>query len=340
MGSSLHSLASLGFTLVLISCGYSAQDSEIPKEPNHGLGLAAYRISAFELNYLSNAVNGLSDKVECTARKAIKGFEPDADGRFPVLLYFTGSWAAFDSNAAMEITKEAASQGFVAATVEYQNNTLPSFCNGAAGTYKLRCIFSGSHNAESAVSAVCSRPKADCDGLGIVLTGFSQGGAIAAMGRNWDPRIRGAWTMGYGDANSPCDVHVAGTELGSSAARVLDNERIRFFRGLNEASTVALLNRLSGRNCPTGATSCLNGPAASGWFRPLNTEITADLNPNKHCFFQANGKNSFGVLKDCATPDALDPKWVSRPTDRTFPHSVFENVQWLKNSVLPLGPQR
>jgi hypothetical protein len=336
MGCSLHSLASLVLPLVLISCGYSAQDSEIP---NHGLGLTAYKISAFESNYLSNAVVGLSDKIECTARKAIKVFEPDTDGPFPVLLYFTGSWAAFDSNAAMEIIKEAAGQGFVAATVEYQNNTLPSFCDGAAGNYKLRCIFS-SQNPESAVSAVCSRPKADCDGLGIVLAGFSQGGAIAAMGRNWDPRIRGAWTMGYGDANSSCDVHVAGTELGSSAARALDNERIRFFRGLNEASTVALLNRLSGRNCPTGATSCLNGPAASGWFRPLNTDITAELNPNKHCFFQANGRNSFGVLKDCATPDLLDPKWVSRPPDRTFPHSVFENIQWLKNSILPLGPQR
>ncbi len=336
--SRVSTLLSLG--VLLVRCGSTHQSPEVPTPPTLGLGLAEYSISADETSYLSNATNGLTDQQECSARKSIKLYEPDLAGRFPVLLYFTGSWSAFTSNAAMEVIKEAASQGFVAATVDYQNNSLPSFCNNAPGTYKLRCIYSSSENSESAVAALCSRPKADCDGQGIVVVGFSQGGAIAAMGRNWEERIRGAWTMGYGDASASCDVHAAGQELGSSSVRMLDNDRIRLFRGLNESSSVDLLNRLSGRDCSNGSNSCLNGPLASGWFRPQMIDITASLNPNKHCFFQANGKNSLGTWKDCATPDALDPTWTSRPPNPSFPQGVYENIQWLKRSILPMGPQR
>ena len=51
--------------------------------------------------------------------------------------------------------------------------------------------------AATALSQLCTRPKADCS-KGIVTAGFSQGSHLAAIAGNYDSRIRATFLIGGG----------------------------------------------------------------------------------------------------------------------------------------------
>jgi hypothetical protein len=291
------------------------------------------------LTYMASDRSALGEEeARCGTPMHVLVVEPDTGGPYPVLVFVTGSWGSYRAAHVQAILEGAARQGFVAASVEYHDELLPAICG--QGWHKTRCMFSTSFNPESALGAVCKLRKADCDGRGVVVAGHSQGGAHAALARNFDLRVRGAWTMGFGIVLAPCGKK-GPAAFGSADARILDNDRLRVFRGGHEGAPVASSNDITGLACPTGTTSCLLGAHGSGWYEPGDGELTAALNPNKHCFMEANPLAFGGRKVDCedGAPHDIDPKFAAEPPATTYPSGLYQNVEWLKEVILPLGNQ-
>jgi hypothetical protein len=282
-----------------------------------------------------------------------------------------------DFSASTEsIVTEAARQGFVAAALDYEDSGsglagFGSFAIDApTGRFtglscvspfplhrKTRCAYSTSFNPQSALSKLCGRAKAGCATHGIVTAGFSQGAVLAAVARNYDTRVRGTWALGFSDFDAqgfalPCLRQGAGA-LGATGVRLLSNNRIRLTNGINQFAFFTVLqdflpsyNRMTGRNCSTtvtggvpATTNCLNGPNTSGWKLALGTtppgftpEVTPP-NPAQHCFLTIS-TNGF----DCTSPNP-DPVFAAIPPAANFASGMFQNISWLKNSIVPLGNQ-
>jgi hypothetical protein len=254
-----------------------------------------------------------------------------------VFVFMTGTWGNFRSREVQAILQAVADEGFVAASVEYRNLLPTSVCD-PPGWQKTRCMFSTSFNRASALGAICADPEADCAGRGVVVGGHSQGGAHAAMARNFDVRIRGAWTMGFSEGPFvPCVVE-GPAALGTVVHRILHNDRLRVFRGGHEGIPAAWSNAPTGMACAEGTMDCLKGNNMSGWYEPPDAELTESLNPNKHCFMEANPLDD-GEKVDCDDGHNIDPKFIAVPPLTTYTSGLWQNVQWLKNTILPLGPQ-
>jgi hypothetical protein len=311
-----------------------------PPAPANGGLVQTGALSTTTLMYMaSDRTVNQDEQAQCGTPMHILVTEPATGGPYPVFVFVTGSWASYQSAHVQAILEGAARQGFVAASVEYHTGLLPPLCGH--GWHKTRCMFSTSFNPQSALAAICKRPGADCDGHGVVVAGHSQGGAHAAFARNFDLRVRGAWTMGF-DAGplAPCAVE-GETAFGSADKRLLRNDRLRVFRGGHEGVPAVLSNLTTGLACLPGTTSCLVGANQSGWEYPGDDELTAALNPNGHCFMEANPLSPDGQKVDCkdAEPRNIDPMFAAEPPATTHPSGLYRNVWWLKNTILPLGNQ-
>jgi hypothetical protein len=42
---------------------------------------------------------------------------------------------------------------------------------------------------------------------------------------------------------------------------------------------------------------------------------------------------------DCVDPHTVDPKFAAVPPATVYPSGMYANLQWLKNTILPLGDQ-
>jgi hypothetical protein len=284
------------------------------------------------------------ERPTCGTTKKILIKEPESAGTYPVFMFLWGTGGIYDTGSPQAIISEAARQGFVAAAVDYQHATLPKACtSNENGWYKARCTFSPTFNPQTAVNVICARSKADCNGKGIVVAGFSQGGALAALARNFDARVRGVWAMGFSDrhwdgTHQPCLDEGTGP-LGSTSVRLLKNDRLRIVRGGNEGSDIGWMNQTTGRSCASTAHSCLTGPNGSGWYLAQASELDSARNPNRHCFMQVNPLDANGNKVDCKDVNVIDPVFGALPPASTFPSGMFENIGWLKNTILPLGNQ-
>ena len=316
----------------------SACGAEAPTDESTGIVKSQLVTTTLNDAYRANAQLSGYEQPDCSAAalKDILLVEPDGPGPYPVMVYAGGTSEPFDNVIIRGILTEAARQGFVAASIEYQNETIPRFCSDptpfvpANGWYKARCAYSTSFNPESAIAAICARPKAGCSSHGVVAAGMSQGGYIAAFARNFDARVRGAWTMGIVDRTwDGVEQHCLDAGLGllgTNTVRLIANSRFRVIRGIADttgfpgatpAEKTAWLNRTTGRSCLTGTTSCLNGPNASGWHYATLAEVNAELNPAAHCFMQNHPRDLFGNKVDCdnplAPPRTLDPVFARIP---------------------------
>src|SRR5262249_33951268 len=109
-----------------------------------------------------------------TSYNSIKGYEPTATGTYPVFGHVPGTQTSgdWDGTPDEDIIQYMASLGFVAADVDYPNTTYPTACSDMTG--KAKCIYDTT-SSSSAISKLCSRPKADCVNKGIYVSGISQG---------------------------------------------------------------------------------------------------------------------------------------------------------------------
>ena len=337
----MRTLESSRISLLAMACAVFGCTLKPPAA--HDLASDAHALITLTLTYQANGQWLWFELAGCTETKQILVKEPDGAGPYPVFIYTAGTTEPHDSVEATAIIEEAAHQGFVAASVEYQSGTLPQACGSEHGWYKARCVYSTTHNVQSAVGMLCARSKAAGCSHGIVAAGFSQGGNIAALARNFDTRVRGAWTMGFADRHwtgehQPCLDYGTGP-LGTSEVRLLANERLRIVRGGDEGINTAWLNQTTGRSCGAGTTDCFAGESGSGWYLAGSSELNAALNPNKHCFMMNNPLDAWGNKVDCSNAYTIDPLFAAIPTAMTYPSGMYQNISWLKNAILPLGNQ-
>ncbi|MGA6205669.1 hypothetical protein ACPESR_13070 [Nocardia testacea] len=248
----------------------------------------------------------------CTQEFHTRGFEPESAGteRHPLFLYFVGTNigraaggdAAENAPAAEAVTEAMARRGFVALTVDYDNSLAALLSDHRNQT---RCLFSASE-PRSLLTVACALDTVDCD-LGIAAWGHSQGGAVAHLAPNHDPRVRAVWTTGY-----------AG-EMPST----LPKDRLRVVAGENEDNgTGQVLDKAAGfapGECDEGADTCLRSDG-SGWVivRRSDVETSAD-----HCWF---------YRRSCTDPVGfLEPSWTDR--DSTRPYAIEPNADWIARTA-------
>jgi hypothetical protein len=280
-----------------------------------GVGVAAAQTSStteFQTTYRAyNAWEWLPDK--CRLTQPIYGSEPSAPGRYPVLLYLHGILADwFGNDEGRRVAELAVGQGFVTAAFTYDSWVVNSI-SGIDGN--ARCMFSP-NSTGNALANVCARPKADCS-RGVVVAGFSAGGAIAARAKNFAPQVRAAWLLGV---NGPAIPEAVAAPAGS---RALPNNRIRIFVGRSEVVDLTALNRLTGLNC--SASPCV-GPDGSGYYVVEHSEVADRV--ADHCWWQS--VNPVVPTNSCTSPPTFDPGF---PPPSTRPWSLITNLDWLRTKL-------
>lgn len=297
-------LATTALALVLLTIGAGTAAAQTPSTVQFQSSYRAW-------NTWDDWKWWLPDK--CTLTQQIYGSEPSAPGRYPVLLYLHGTLADWGGNAeGRRVAELAASQGFVAAAFTYDSwvaSTAPAIDSNA------RCMFSPSSNG-NALANVCARPKADCS-RGVVVAGFSAGGAIAARSANFSPQVRAGWLLGVtGPAIPEALASPAGT-------RALPNNRIRITVGRSDVSDYTALNRLTGRSC--SASPCL-GTDGSGYYVVENAEVADGV--ADHCWWQS--VNRWVPTNSCTWTPTFDPGF---PPPGTAPWAMMTNLNWLRAAL-------
>jgi hypothetical protein len=250
------------------------------------------------LTYLGTNGNSTA----CSREFRTVGYAPKDDAKHPLFLYFVGTQffaedesPYYDSQATKRTTEAMARRGFVAYSVEYDNQFTSFFVD------KTRCLY---EDAAGLLKKACALPNVDCS-LGIATWGHSQGGLLAHAAGNYDTRVRATWTTGYS---------------GSADAK-LPFERLRVVNGEADQynATIDTLNRAAGTNCPDGDT-CLRADG-SGWIivrKAASTQNSAD-----HCWFdkRACSENTLN----------LEPTWYQPTSTALF--SLEQNADWVAATV-------
>jgi hypothetical protein len=308
----------VGSLLVACGDGLESDDAEDADESVSVLG-QALTTSAFTM---SAAYYGSNSSGTCSssAKRAMVGFEPSDSGTFPVFVYLTGTKMPFNGPEAKVFTQEMAARGFVAAAVDYDSSSYPS-CS--LMTKKASCIFNAS-SANSAVSKLCARAKADCS-KGIVVSGFSQGANLSALAKNYDARTRAAYLIGHGDkASGIIDVSScadnAKTTLLPSQMRSINGENDEFF-GSNASGVRTQLQKVVGVSCAQ-SWNCLQADG-SGWAMVRPSEL-ADGTAN-HCYYYQNGNRA------CTSNNGFDATWRTG----TAAWSLAPSLDWLASRTTP-----
>ena len=280
-------------------------------------------ISEFTGTYKSlNVWSWSADKCVGSSYDGMYGNEPTQAGKYPVYVFLHGTYAAYNGPEAAVFTSHMANRGFVAASVHYDD--FAAFTNNGLNKNSA-CIFRES-NPSSAIAKLCSRPKADCS-KGIVVSGFSQGAAIALRARNQDARVRGAYLLGMNEESSVEN----GARLQSATAmpagsRQLPNERIRIIDGASDAPVDRRdeLNLQTGAACAVMSSDCLNPNTGAGWYVVQDSQVADGV--ADHCYFHGGGGGAWG----CKVNPPFDPTWL---TSSTQPWALEPSLNWLARQV-------
>src|SRR5579871_1457251 len=235
----------------------------------------------------------------CNTRFSIVGQEPSATGTFPVFVYMVGTSETFNNNgAAAAAVSGMANRGFVAAGIQYDSGEFGT-CSQISG--KAKCIFDPSSSV-SAITQLCSRAKADCS-KGVLVGGFSQGAVMATLAKNFNAQVQAAWGMGdgvvYSTFNLTACMANGNRTLPSDHLRAVDGQADQFI-GPTESQVRSQFQTLTGDNCGTSATSCLQSNG-SGWIIVLDGQVKSGN--ADHCYMRSNG---------CLSSETTnDPGWLT-----------------------------
>jgi hypothetical protein len=265
----------------------------------------AQTLNGFTATYLGGSSS-------CGTTYGIQGKEPASPGTYPVFIYLVGTSETYTNASALNAVDEMAGRGYVAASVQYASSTFGS-CSTL--TARSKCVFDAA-SANSAVSARCSRPTADC-AKGIVVAGFSQGSILAILSRNYDARVRAVYGLGAGVQYSTYDLRACVTPgkraLTADRLRAINGEADGFMGG-SESAVRGQLQELTGMTCTSTSTTCTQSNN-SGWYLVKHAEAS-DGNAD-HCYMRQGGC--------AASQNTLDQKWLAG----TYAWSLDPNMQWL-----------
>lgn len=153
---------------------------------------AAAANGPFYTTYLGrNTLTGACDVVQ-----SIVYYTPSTGaGPFPLVTWTHGTAVFYAEPEALEYLQYMADAGFVAASVEYENDVLVT---NSVFLQKAKCIFD-SANPNSATNRLNALDAVDVS-KGIFASGYSQGSFMAHLSRNYHSQVRGAWLVGTGDS--------------------------------------------------------------------------------------------------------------------------------------------
>jgi hypothetical protein len=302
--------------VVAATCAGSADASE------------PFAVTAISGTYLGSA--GGQD-LSCTYRRMWVGYRPTTPGTYPVYVHIPPMFSLPNVADNLKATEEFAKRGFIAVSFEYANWDY----SNETMIPKAYCAFG--NQPSSVTSIVCAYSSAgvsaDCDSKGIVTGGFSEGGTVAQLANDFDPRVKAtvAIAAGGSSANQPTmDVPWQpgdGRQLPPSRLRIqlglLDG-----FYGLGSPKPFLGDNEGTGVDCPyptsvdAPTTTCL-GPLGNGWI----AVATRDLPPPSkatHCYMSTS---------DCF-PFDVDPfVWGSDPSPATHPFTLDAAADWAQSIV-------
>jgi hypothetical protein len=267
----------------------------------------------------------LTPSQKCTENQAIYGAKPTAPGKYPLFVYTHGTLADWGQNAeGKRIVQLAAAQGFVAVALTY-DSWITLSPQGVAG--HAYCMYDQPHQG-NAISAACAIPEADCS-KGILVSGFSQGGAISAVAKNFNSNVVAAWPMGFSGPNLPQLIATS-----SGGTRALPNNKLRITNGQADVTNQGLssfdpsvMGAISGNSCGS-SWNCLQTDG-SGYYIVQNAEVGDGY--ADHCFWMQ--VNTASPKTSCTlSPTQLDPGFQP-PATTTW--SMISNLDWLRAQLLP-----
>ena len=286
----------------------------------------AQSVSTFTYNYSGENSGSewnpfLTNAQRCTETEPVYGAQPSTPGKYPVFIYLHGTYADWAGNPDGKLfVQQAAAQGFVAIAIQYDSAwTL----NVNGDTHHAFCIFDQNHTGNP-ISQVCAMAEADCS-HGLLVSGFSQGAAIAMGSKNMNPNVKAVWAIGTGGSAGV----VPQLEAAPLGTRALPNNKLRINVGQNDSSNFPSgydttgLQEYTGDNCGS-SFNCLQ-PDGSGYYVVSNNEV-ADGNAD-HCYWQ-----SVNTTTDSCTwfISNFDPGF--QPPAMT-PWSLISNLNWLKSQL-------
>lgn len=306
---------------------------------NHFKQMAAFAqaplpIQTFQTTYKgynpgTSWMSWLTDAQRCTKTQTIYGAKPTTSGNYPTLIYLHGTTA--DSNKNKEgqrFIERAAAQGFHALAVTYDSG---GSLNEKGLQRHAYCTFNQSHPSDG-LTAVCATAGSTCS-RGVVLSGFSQGAAIAAIAKNYNQSVKAVWAIGlsayvYPSYKIPTDAFAA-----PYGTRALPNDKLKINMGQSSnlskktliPEDLPSLKKLTGVDCGT-SYNCLQA-GGNGYYVVANSEIKDGV--ADHCYWQMVNKYSSGM--SCTTaPTEFDPGFQPPATTSW---SMIKNLDWLRLQV-------
>jgi hypothetical protein len=297
---------------LVLAVGLLALAGAVPPPAHAGPrpGEGPIRELAAPLTLESGVYNPWTDRCsdpKAPVRRKMYVRQPAEAGQYPVFLFFIGTLRKHDNAAARDIVDRAARRGFVAASVDYDTIAFDFDAEGVCDSIgkKAGCTFPADSPSapESALGIICGNERigggdaglrADCD-RGIVVAGFSQGGALAMLARDHDQRVQAAWVIGFHDQGL-IDKEPLGCMHGRDGRppgpRRLPTKRLRMVVG--EADIMLRrplqphLEAATGRTCPAGTRGPCLADDGSGWGIVPNRECT------KKCIHEYLDDRRFG----------------------------------------------
>ncbi len=270
---------------------------------------AVVATQSFTATYTSWSGGGFGNgSCNSNSYNGIKGYEPTDGATHPVFVFLTGTQTSgsWDQGLDEDLIQYMAGQGFVAATVQYNNTSYPTACGTM--TTKASCIYNTS-SSSSAISKLCSRATANC-AAGIYVSGISQGANMSSLAANYGANMKAAYLISNGDVAESL-INLSGcldkshVSFASSQLRAVSGEADQIFGG-NQAGVQSQQQKTNGVTCAKGTYDCLQADG-SGWRIVHNSECqdgTAD-----HCYI-LNGANS-----TCSNSVPLDTGWDTGSVD-------------------------
>jgi hypothetical protein len=186
------------------------------------------------------------------------------------------------------------------------------------------CMFNQSHTG-SALTSACAVAGADCS-RGALVAGFSEGGAISVIAKNYTSNVNAVWALGLSATMLPSYTVPANMVASPGGTRALPNNKLVvnmgqtsnvFTRNLNSFDLPSL-KKLTGLDCGSSFQCVQNG---NGYYVVQNSEVADGV--ADHCYWEGNGGCSI-------TPTNFDPAFQP---PATAPWSMIRNLDWLRSQL-------
>ena len=326
-------LALVGMGIFVVLIGTAIFNFNLTEKPNAN-AFTALPIEKFEMKYAGYNpgtawMSWLSDLQRCSSTEVIYGAKPTTAGNYPTLVYLHGTTADSNKNKeGQKFIELAAAQGFVALAATYDSGSSIRERDLNRHAY---CMF-GDDNQGSLKSTICSHAKVDCSD-GILMSGFSQGAAIALIAKNYEPSVKALWAIGlsgyiYRNYDVPSDSFAP--PLGT---RALPNDKLvinmgeasNIFSKKLAAADLPSLKQMTGNDCGN-EFDCIQANG-SGYYVIKNAEIKDGV--ADHCYWLMVNKWSTGMSCTKA-PKELDPGFQPPTTTKW---SMLTNLNWLREQL-------